>query len=144
MSLLASLSPARGSNKANKRRGRGDASGLGGTAGKGHKGQKARTGGHVTRGFEGGQMPIHRKFPKFGFHNPFRVSYTAVNIGKLEGFKGEVNPETLKAAGFAKSGKVKLLGTGKLTSALTCKVHAVSAKARELIEKAGGKIEVLK
>lgn len=144
MSLLSQLRPAKGSTKYNKRRGRGDASGLGGTAGKGHKGQKARSGGRVTRGFEGGQMPIHRRFPKFGFNNKFRIEFSVVNLENLSKLTGEVTPETLLKAGFIKKTPVKVLGYGKISKALTVKAHGFSETAKSAIEAAGGKVEVLK
>ncbi|MDX9732323.1 MAG: 50S ribosomal protein L15 [Bdellovibrionales bacterium] len=136
--------PKRGSTGVTKRRGRGHATGQGGTAGKGHKGQKARTGGRVRWGFEGGQTPLMRRTPKSGFNNKdFRTEYQVVNLKDLEKLSGEVTPETLKAAGLVRSGLVKVLGTGKLSKGLTVKAHKFSAKAKELIEAAGGKTEVI-
>lgn len=141
---LSNLRPARGSTQSRKRVGRGPGSGLGKTSGKGHKGHKARSGGSTNPGFEGGQMPLYRRLPKRGFTNPFRVESQAVNISrlvKLDG--GDVNPETLYAAGLiAKAdAPAKLLGTGEAERAYTVRGIAVSASARAKIEAAGGSIE---
>jgi large subunit ribosomal protein L15 len=141
---LSNLRPARGSTQARKRVGRGPGSGLGKTAGKGHKGHKARTGGGTNPGFEGGQMPIYRRLPKRGFTNPFRVESQAVNIAQLRKLEGaDVTPETLHAAGLI--GKLdapaKLLGTGEADRAYSVRGLALSASARTKIEAAGGKIE---
>lgn len=144
MSLLSNLKPKRGSTGYRKRVGRGIGSGLGGTSGKGHKGQKARTGGRVRWGFEGGQTPLMRRLPKFGFSNvAFATEYDILNIGQLERFDKEVSPETLEAAGLLRVGRVKILAKGELKKALTVKAHKFSAKAKEAIEKAGGKVEVI-
>lgn len=144
MSLLSNLKPKRGSTGYRKRVGRGIGSGLGGTSGKGHKGQKARAGGRVRWGFEGGQTPLMRRLPKFGFSNVnFATEYDILNIGQLERFDKEVSPETLEAAGLLRVGRVKILGQGELKKALTVKAHKFSAKAKEAIEKAGGKVEVI-
>lgn len=145
MSLLSKLAPAKGSKQSPKRIGRGIGSGMGGTATKGHKGQLARTGGRVRRGFEGGQTPLHRRLPKFGFSNvAFANNFEIVNIGQLAKFSGEVTPETLHAAGLVSRGSVKILGNGELKSKLTVKAHKFSESARKAIEAAGGKIEVIK
>ncbi len=146
MSLLSSLRPRKGSVKKKKRIGRGDGSGTGSTAGKGHKGQLARTGGKVRRGFEGGQTPLHRRLPKFGFSNvDFATKYTIVNLTQLETLSGTVTPETLKTAKLVKGrGPVKVLGNGQLKKALTVKAHQFSEAAKKAIEAAGGKVEVLK
>lgn len=145
MSLLNTLAPAKGSKHYTKRVGRGHGSGLGGTAAKGHKGQLARTGGKVRRGFEGGQTPLMRRLPKFGFSNvKFANSFEIVNLSQLEKFDKEVTPETLKAAGLTDGLQVKVLGNGKLTKALMVKASAFSESAKSAIEKAGGKIEVIK
>ena len=141
---LSNLAPARGSTQARKRVGRGPGSGLGKTAGKGHKGHKARTGGSTNPGFEGGQMPIYRRLPKRGFTNPFRVPNQPVNLSQLKKVStAEVSPETLYSAGLI--GKVdlpvKLLGTGDADRAYTVRGVALSASARAKIEAAGGKIE---
>lgn len=145
MSLLSNLSPKVGSTHYPKRVGRGIGSGLGGTAGKGHKGQLARTGGKVRRGFEGGQTPMHRRLPKFGFSNVnFATEYSIVNVGQLETLSGEVNPEVLVKLGLAGKGLVKILGNGELKKALTVKAHKFSESAKKTIESAGGKAEVIK
>lgn len=144
MSLLSELSGAKGSTHKKKRIGRGDGSGHGGTAAKGHKGQLARTGGKVRRGFEGGQMPLFRRIPKFGFKNPNRVEFDILNLKDLNAFD-EVTPEILIEKGFMKKGgKLKILGNGSLEKAVNVKAHKFSATAREAIEKAGGKIEEIK
>jgi len=145
MSLLSTLRPARGAEKkARKRRGRGIGTGQGGTAGKGHKGQKARTGGKVRRGFEGGQMPLQRRLPKHGFSNTaFRTEYNVINLKDFEKVKGEISPENLRKLRLIGRGPLKVLATGKLTKAMTVKAHKFSAKAKEAIEKAGGKAEVI-
>ena len=141
---LSNLSPARGSTQARKRVGRGPGSGLGKTAGKGHKGHKARTGGSTNPGFEGGQMPMYRRLPKRGFTNPFRVENQAVNLSQLKKVSAtEVSPETLYSAGLIgkPDGPVKLLGTGDADRAYTVRGVSLSASARAKIEAAGGKIE---
>jgi large subunit ribosomal protein L15 len=141
---LSSLRPAAGSNPVRKRVGRGPGSGLGKTAGRGHKGHKARTGGSTNPGFEGGQMPIYRRLPKRGFTNPFRVAAQPVNLRQLAKLAGqEVSPETLYAAGLiGKPGApVKLLATGEAERAYTVRGVALSASARAKIEAAGGSIE---
>lgn len=148
MNELSRLTPPRGGGvKERKRVGRGQASGQGKTAGRGGKGQKARTGNMNFIGFEGGQMPIQRRVPKRGFSNPFRVEYAIVNVGDLERLSpGEpVTLEWLVAAGALKDprGGLKILGDGELTKAITVRVHKISASAREKIEKAGGKIELI-
>lgn len=146
MSLLSSLRPKKGSIKRKKRLGRGDSSGKGGTSGKGHKGQLARTGGKVRRGFEGGQTPLHRRSPKFGFSNvDFATKYNIVNLAQLDKLSGEVTPETLKKYKLVRAkGPVKVLGNGQLKKALTVKAHQFSESAKKAIEAAGGKVEVLK
>ena len=144
---LHELSPAPGSVKDVKRVGRGHGSGNGKTAGKGHKGQNARSGGGVRPGFEGGQMPLQRRIPKRGFNNIFATEYTVVNVSALEVFKDGtvVDAELLKAQGIIKKelDGVKILGNGDLTKNLTVKAAAFSASAKEKIEKAGGKAEVM-
>ncbi len=145
MKALNNLSPAKGSNQNKKRLGRGIGSGLGKTAGKGHKGQLQRSGGTSRPGFEGGQMPMYRRLPKRGFFNPFRKEYNEVNIGALNVFdaKTKVTPEELKKAGLLRQPglPVKLLAKGKLEKAVTIAVHKSSASAKAAIEKAGGKVE---
>jgi len=144
---LHELGPAAGSTTAPKRLGRGVGSGLGKTSGKGHKGAKARSGGGKRPGFEGGQMPLYRRVPKKGFTNIFRTEYATVNVGQLEVFDNG----TVVTAAMLKEAKiirktldgVKVLGNGELTKALTVKAAAYSASAKEKIEKAGGKAEVM-
>ena len=141
------LTPALDSNKAVKRVGRGHGSGNGKTAGKGHKGQNARSGGGVRIGFEGGQMPLARRIPKRGFNNIFATKYAIVNVSDLNKFKDDtvVDAELLKAAGLIKKeyDGVKILGNGELTAKLTVKAAKFSQSAVEKIEKAGGKTEVM-
>jgi len=141
---LSSLRPAPGSTPGPKRVGRGPGSGLGKTAGKGHKGHKARTGGSTNPGFEGGQMPMYRRLPKRGFTNPFKVTAQAVNLRQLTKLGGpEVSHETLYAAGLIGKPRapVKLLGTGEADRAYTVRGVTLSASARAKIEAAGGSIE---
>lgn len=144
---LHELSPAFGSTKANWRKGRGPGSGNGKTAGKGHKGQNARSGGGVRPGFEGGQMPLTRRVPKRGFNNHFRKVYAVVNLSALNGFESGavVDFETLYGAGLIKEVKnaagLKVLGNGELKVALTVKADKFSKAAKEAIEKAGGTCE---
>ena len=145
---LNELSPAAGSTKEAYRKGRGSGSGNGKTAGRGQKGQKSRSGGHVRVGFEGGQMPLARRLPKVGFNNIFATQYAIVNVADLEAAfnAGDVvDTEALKAKGLVKKtlDGVKVLGNGELTKALTMKAAAYSASAKEKIEKAGGKTEVM-
>ncbi len=145
---LHELSPAAGSTKERKRIGRGPASGQGKTAGKGHKGQLARAGRGMRAGFEGGQMPLQRRLPKRGFNNIFRKVVVAVNVSDLEAkFENGavVDAEALKAAGLVKNyfDAVKVLGNGTLTKALNVKVNAYSESAKQKIEAAGGKAEVI-
>ena len=144
---LSNLSPAEGSRKSdNFRRGRGHASGNGKTAGKGHKGQKARSG--ATRpGFEGGQMPLYRRLPKRGFTDRNSKVITAINVSALNRFEDgtEVTPELLLTSGAVPKivDGVKILGEGELTKKLTVRVHAVSEGAKNKIESAGGTVEVI-
>ena len=144
---LHELAPAVGSTKDSKRIGRGHGSGWGKTAGKGHKGQNARSGGGVSIGFEGGQMPLARRIPKRGFNNIFAAKYTAINVSDLEKFVDGtvVDGELLVAAGVVKDcgNGIKVLGNGELTKKLTVKAAAYSASAKEKIEKAGGEAEVI-
>ena len=144
---LHDLAPAEGSSKASKRVGRGHGSGWGKTAGKGHKGQNARSGGGVRPGFEGGQTRLARRIPKRGFNNIFAAKYTAINVSDLEKFVDGtvVDTELLVAAGVVKNGGngIKVLGNGELTKKLTVKAAAYSASAKEKIEKAGGEAEVI-
>jgi large subunit ribosomal protein L15 len=145
MSMLSHLQVLRGATKKNKRIGRGPGSGHGKTATRGHKGKKARTHGVVARGYEGGQMPLHRRLPKFGFTNIFRVEYSTVNLDQLARFDGTVSPELLSEMGLTKPGApVKILGRGQLTKKLTVKAHKFSDRARQGIQSAGGTIEEIK
>ena len=142
---LSSLKPATGSVKPNKRLGRGEGSGRGGTATRGHKGQKSRSGYSRTAGFEGGQMPLQRRVPKFGFKNINRKSYKGVNLEVLQNLADKnglsvIDLPTLINAGVAsRNDLVKILGGGKLEAKLEVKAHAFSGSALEAIEKAGGK-----
>ena len=144
---LHNLSPAPGSVKESFRKGRGPGSGNGKTAGRGHKGQNARSGGGVRIGFEGGQLPLYRKLPKRGFHNRFGKTYATVNVESLECFENGavVTPETLLEAGIIHEvyDGLKILGRGPLTKNLTVKASIFSAQAKEKIEAAGGKTEVI-
>ena len=143
---LHELAPAPGANCESYRRGRGHGSGNGKTAGKGHKGQKARSGGSIRPGFEGGQMPLQRQIPKRGFKNIFAKEYAIVNVGDLEIFENGtvVNGEALVAACLLKKtlDGVKVLGNGELTKQLTVEVAAFSESAKQKIEEVGGKAEV--
>lgn len=144
---LYELSPIPGSKKPLKRKGRGAGSGNGKTAGKGHKGQKSRSGGGVRPGFEGGQMPLHRRLPKRGFVNIFAKQYETVNLFKLDAFEdgSVVDADALLQAGIInKVGDgVKILGMGDLSKKLTVKAAAFSESAKQKIEAAGGKTEVV-
>ncbi len=144
---LSNIGPNPGAVKKRKRAGRGPGSGLGKTAGRGHKGQKSRSGGAKPRYFEGGQLPLYRRLPKRGFTNIFKVVYQVVNVGQLEEkFDADtvVDKEALRKAGLIKklNQPVKLLGKGNITKKLTVKVDAASKKAVELIQAAGGTVEV--
>lgn len=145
MAELNSLKAPRGANTRKFRKGRGESSGLGKTAGKGHKGQKARSGGTSGRGFEGGQMPMQRRLPKRGFRAPFPVIFEIVNLDQLNRFDdgAVVDVDALKGAGLVKQVKdgVKVLSRGEIKKKLTVKVDRVSAAARQKIEAAGGKVE---
>ena len=144
---LSTLGPAKGSRKRKVRVGRGMGSKLGKTSGSGNKGQKSRRGYSRRRGFEGGQMPLHRRIPKRGFHNPFGVEFSVINLEELNVFPaGEtVTPELLRAHGFIRkaTGPIKVLGDGELRAKLTIHAHAFSASAKEKITKAGGTFEVV-
>ncbi|MFY9549942.1 MAG: 50S ribosomal protein L15 [Thermoanaerobaculia bacterium] len=132
--------------KKRKRIGRGTGSGHGKTAGRGSKGQKSRTGYRHQRGFEGGQMPLHRRLPKRGFTNIFRIEYDIVNLADLAGFEAgaAVNPEALVAARLTRKNRlIKILGDGQIQKALTVSAHKFSASAKARIEAAGGSCEVL-
>ena len=144
---LHELKPTKGSRKERKRLGRGIGSGQGKTAGKGHKGQNARSGGGVRLGFEGGQTPLFRRLPKRGFTNIHRKEYAEVNLEILNRFAEdiEITPELLIEARIVKNAKsgIKILGKGKVEKKLTVKAHKFSAAAQEAILAAGGKIEVI-
>jgi large subunit ribosomal protein L15 len=147
-SMLSNLKPADGARKRVKRIARGQGSGHGGTATRGHKGEGARSGTHYRPWFEGGQMPLIRRVPKFGFHSPFRVEYQVVNLGTIEKLvtagklaDGRVNPEVLYRIGAVskKSSPVKILGDGSLSTKLEVSAHSFSKSATQKIEAAGGK-----
>ena len=144
---LHELSPAAGSTAPAWRKGRGPGSGNGKTAGKGHKGQNARSGGGVRPGFEGGQLPLYRKLPKRGFHNRFATVYSIVNVEQLNAFENGavVDLEALTEKGIVRKeyDGLKVLGRGELTKQLTVKAKIFSASAKEKIEAAGGKVEVV-
>ena len=144
---LHDLQPAAGSTKTRKCKGRGMGSGNGKTAGRGHKGQWARSGGGVRPGFEGGQMPLTRRLPKRGFHNSFAKNYAEVNVAQLNALENgtEVTFETLVAQGLVskKYDGVRILGKGALEKKLTVKAAGITASAKEKIEAAGGKAEVI-
>jgi large subunit ribosomal protein L15 len=140
--------PAEGSTKTRKRVGRGTSSGTGKTAGKGHKGQNARSGGGVRPGFEGGQLPLFRRLPKRGFSNAkFKVEYATINLSDLNKFdeNAVITPELLKEMGLVKNqiDGIKVLGNGTLEKKLTVKAHRFSSVAKQQIEKIGGKAEVI-
>ncbi len=146
---LSKLTPASGSVRTNTRKGRGQGSGKGGTSTRGHKGAKSRSGYSKKIGFEGGQMPLQRRVPKFGFTNNNRVEYKAVNVSLLQQIseaKGisDFTPETFVELGLASTkDRVKVLGGGELKAKVTVKCHKFSASAKELIEKNGGSIEAI-
>lgn len=138
---LDSMKPPKGSRRPRKRLGRGPGSGLGKTSGRGHKGQRSRTGGTSKVGFEGGQMPMQRRLPKRGFSNPFRVRFQAINLSDLMRFDAgaTVDPDALRGVGLAKrDGPLKVLASGKLDRALTVHAHAFSKTAADAIKAAGG------
>ena len=142
---LSNIRAPKGASEKRKRVGRGMGSGMGKTSTRGHKGQGSRSGTSMMRGFEGGQMPLHRRLPKRGFTNIFRTEYKVVNLGRLAEL-GETNitPEVLRKAGIAgKNDLIKVLGDGELTSAITVQAHKFSKSAQEKIAKAGGKAEVI-
>ena len=150
--ILSNLTPAKGSRKKPKRIGRGQGSGHGGTSTRGHKGQGSRSGSNYRAWFEGGQMPLVRRVPKRGFHNPFRVEYQVVNVDTLEKLaaggkvaNGVVNPEVLIKLGVVKKKNrpVKVLGTGELKARLDVSAHAFSASAAQKITTAGGKTQMI-
>jgi large subunit ribosomal protein L15 len=147
MLSINTLKPAPGANRKNKRVGRGIGSGHGKTATRGYNGQLSRSGSSMRAGFEGGQMPLHRRLPKRGFNNIFRKEYLAINLEKLAGFEAgaKVEPETLKSRGLIKNIRdgLKILGAGDLNVALHVRAHKFSKSAAEKIQKAGGTIEVI-
>lgn len=144
---LYQLKPAKDSLGKDRRRGRGQGSGRGGTSTRGHKGQKARSGYSKNFGFEGGQMPLQRRIPKFGFKNLNRKEYKAINISTLQELADKrgitkIDPETMRAAGLtSKNRLIKILGNGKLTTKLEVRAHAFSESAKKAIEELGGTIE---
>ena len=146
---LSNLKPAIGSVRSEKRIGRGTGSGRGGTSTRGHKGQKSRSGYSKKSGFEGGQMPLQRRVPKFGFKNINRIEYKSINLDVLESLTQKDNLSTLDAAYFITSGlvsknaKVKILGRGEITKAIEIHAHAFSKSAIDAIEKVGGKVVTL-
>lgn len=146
---LHTLKPASRSTKTRKRIARGEGSGMGGTATRGHKGAKSRSGYSQKSGFEGGQMPLQRRVPKFGFKNKFRVTYKAVNLDVLQGLADKLKTEDITVQILVENGVVgkndlvKVLGRGELTSKLTVTAHAFSSTAAEAIEKSGGSISTL-
>ena len=143
---LSNLRAPRKASEKRKRVGRGMGSGMGKTSTRGHKGQRSRSGSRMMRGFEGGQMPLHRRLPKRGFTNIFKTEYEVVNLDRLAGMgESEITPELLRKAGIVRSKNtlVKVLGQGELKGAITVRAHRFSKSAREKIEKAGGKVEVL-
>lgn len=141
---LNELKPAEGSRKQRHRVGRGESSGWGKTSGKGHKGQKARSGGSIKAGFEGGQMPLQRRVPKRGFRNKFAERYAEIRLDQLNRFAdgAEVDEEALREAGLVKAADkwVKVLGSGQLDRKLTLKVTKVTGGARKAVEAAGGSV----
>jgi large subunit ribosomal protein L15 len=142
---LSNIRAPKKASENRKRVGRGMGSGMGKTSTRGHKGQRSRSGSRILRGFEGGQMPLHRRMPKRGFTNIFRQEYSIVNLETLARLgESTVNPDVLRKAGVIKTKRpVKVLGDGELTSALTVHAHKFSKSAQEKITKAGGKFEVL-
>ncbi len=145
---LSDLKPARGAKQTRKRVGRGPGSGNGKTAGRGHKGAQSRSGYSYKRGFEGGQMPLHRRLPKRGFNNLFRTEYAVVNLDQLESRFDQgatVSPDTLRDAGLVHSKRlpIKVLGRGEITKALFVQAHKFSGKAAEKLAAVGGKAEAI-
>ena len=142
---LSNIRAPKKANENKKRVGRGMGSGMGKTSTRGHKGQRSRSGSRMMRGFEGGQMPLHRRVPKRGFTNIFREEYNIVNLEKLADLgESTINPDVLRKAGvISTKRKLKILGDGELKSAITVHAHKFSKAAQEKITKAGGKFEVL-
>lgn len=151
MKHIGNLIKPKGSTHSKKRVGRGEGSGYGGTSGKGHKGQKSRSGATIKIGFEGGQMPIHRRLPKFGFHNKFSVNYSVVNLAQIQQLiddnkldANNIDKESLLAIGVLnkKSMPLKVLGDGEITSSATITADKFSSTAKEKIENAGGAVKL--
>jgi len=145
---LSDLAPASGATKKRKRLGRGIGSGHGKTSGRGHKGRGSRSGGTTPPGYEGGQMPLQRRLPKHGFHNPFRQEFSIINLGQLEArfdAGSVVDPQALRAHGLVHNLKqpIKILADGQLTKPLSVKAHKFSAAAKQRLEAAGGSAEVV-
>ncbi len=147
---LSNLRAPKAANSNKKRVGRGMGSGMGKTSTRGHKGQRSRSGSHMMRGFEGGQMPLHRRLPKRGFTNIFRTEYTVINLSRIAELHEELGKAELTLEAFAskgllkkRDGLVKVLGDGDLTVAVTVHAHKFSKSAQEKIEKAGGKAVIL-
>ncbi|MEK7253264.1 MAG: 50S ribosomal protein L15 [Bacteroidota bacterium] len=146
---LHNLKPAEGSTHVNHRKARGEGSGWGGTAGRGHKGDQSRSGAKLKRGFEGGQTPMQRRLPKKGFKNPNRIEYTGINLDKIQALVEkynltEISPETLYAHSVVgKSERFKILGRGEVSVALKVTAHGISEKAKEAIEGKGGSVTIV-
>ncbi|MCC6722159.1 MAG: 50S ribosomal protein L15 [Bacteroidia bacterium] len=146
---LSNLKPAKGSVKSNKRKGRGYSSGMGGTSTRGHKGAGSRSGYSRKTGFEGGQMPLQRRVPKFGFKNPFRVEFVGMNLDRLQEFAQKNNADTINLDLFLnsriinKNEKIKILGRGEMKMKLNVSAHAFSDKAKTAIENSGGTIQII-
>ncbi len=146
---LHNLKPAKGATHREKRVARGEGSGHGGTSGKGHKGMKARSGATTSKSFEGGQTPLQRRLPKFGFNNVNRIEYKELNLHLLEEYidqygVNEMDPDFFaKHKIFGKSDRIKVLGNGEITKAVKIKVHACSASAKSKIEAAGGSVDLI-
>jgi large subunit ribosomal protein L15 len=146
---LHTLKPAEGSTKTKKRLGRGQGSGKGGTASKGHKGAKSRSGYKSKIGFEGGQMPLQRRVPKFGFRNINRVEYKGINLDTIQELVDKIKPKAITTQMLVDNGLankkdlIKILGRGELKSKITISAHGFSAKAKSTIEELGGKVEVI-
>tara|TARA_B100001093_G_scaffold316353_1_gene301807 strand:- start:1247 stop:1717 length:471 start_codon:yes stop_codon:yes gene_type:complete len=146
---LHTLKPAEGSTKTKKRLGRGQGSGKGGTASKGHKGAKSRSGYKSKIGFEGGQMPLQRRVPKFGFRNINRVEYKGINLDTIQELVDKIKPKAITTKVLVENGLankkdlIKILGRGELKSKITISAHGFSAKAKSTIEELGGKVEVV-
>lgn len=142
--LLSSLKPNDGARSHKHRVGRGNGSGWGGTAGKGHKGQKARSGGSIRPGFEGGQTPLYRRLPKFGFTNhSFKKTYTVISLSDLESMTGDVTIESVPHAKSSYEPMLKVLGNGEIKRSVKVRAHKVTKSAKAAIEAAGGTVEIV-